>query len=455
MSAKPCLLRRGRGILLALLATVLTTMRPASGFSQQLTLSAEVDKAEFFEDEPIYLLARLRNAGTDTAWVTFFSLLTDAMTLSVRRGGSPPARVAKPVVDYVVLSAWRGEPVPPGASFLQTAVLQDIMGDEQDVRSHLYAHHLGPNEYELLFVFHAHAGVPRSAPLMLQAAPIDFRIRQRTTAEDAEVRELEAMRQMGSDTTRVAGRPRAAGYKAALIEWVERRVDTQPDDPFLPFLLSNGLYGVGQILWRHIQSGEVQRFDPDTSEVVSRLRLGLIERHDVSTAGPYLVQVLSARHLDQLAILAGELAATASGDMARYEVARKHPGQTPVQDSLAHLILSLEAQRRAAHLSGNAEQLASILADDFVDIGANGVRRTKQQNVEDTRAHVIQWTSLVAKNEQVQVFDSTAAVVTGEQEGAGTYSGHPFARKTRYLRVYLKRGGRWQNVAAQSALIAP
>src|SRR5947209_16702736 len=129
--------------------------------------------------------------------------------------------------------------------------------------------------------------------------------------------------------------------------------------------------------------------------------------------------------------------------------------QTPAQDSITHMALTLEAQRRAAHLSGNADQLASILADDFVDIGANGVRRTKQQNVEDTRAHVIQWMRLVAKNEHVQVFDSTAAVVTGEQEGAGTYRGQPFARTTRYLRVYLKRGGRWQNVAAESALIAP
>jgi len=129
--------------------------------------------------------------------------------------------------------------------------------------------------------------------------------------------------------------------------------------------------------------------------------------------------------------------------------------QTPAQDSIAHLVLALEAQRRAAHLSGNADQLASILADDFVDIGANGGRRTKQQNVEETRAHVIQWTSLVATNERVQVFDSSTAVVTGEQEGAGTYNGQPFGRKTRYMRVYLKRGGHWQNVAAQSALITP
>jgi len=129
--------------------------------------------------------------------------------------------------------------------------------------------------------------------------------------------------------------------------------------------------------------------------------------------------------------------------------------QTPAQDSITHMVLTLEAQRRAAHLSGNADQLASILADDFVDIGANGGRRTKQQNVEETRAHVIQWTTLVATNERVQVFDSTTAVVTGEQEGAGTYNGQPFRRKTRYIRVYLKRRGHWQNVAAQSALITP
>ena len=129
--------------------------------------------------------------------------------------------------------------------------------------------------------------------------------------------------------------------------------------------------------------------------------------------------------------------------------------QTPAQDSITHVVLTLEAERRAAHLSGNADQLASILADDFVDVGANGARRTKQQNVEETRAHVIQWTTLVVTNERVQVFDSTTAVVTGEQEGAGTYNGQRFGRKTRYMRVYLKRGGRWQNVAAQSALITP
>jgi hypothetical protein len=129
--------------------------------------------------------------------------------------------------------------------------------------------------------------------------------------------------------------------------------------------------------------------------------------------------------------------------------------QAPQQDAIAQTILRLESARREAHLHGDAAQLDSILADDFVDIGANGARRTKQQNVDDTRRHVIQWTVLRVQNEQVHVFDSTAAVVTGEQEGAGTYNGQPFSRRVRYMRLYLKRGGRWRNAAAQNALISP
>jgi hypothetical protein len=127
--------------------------------------------------------------------------------------------------------------------------------------------------------------------------------------------------------------------------------------------------------------------------------------------------------------------------------------QTAQRDSIAQVVLRLEAARRAAHLNNDAVQLDSILADDFVDVGANGVHRTKQQNVEDTRTGAIRWTRLAVTSEHIQVFDSTAAVVTGEQDGAGTYNGQPFARKTRYLRMYLKRRGRWQNVGSQSALI--
>ena len=149
------------------------------------------------------------------------------------------------------------------------------------------------------------------------------------------------------------------------------------------------------------------------------------------------------------------MAIAATGSFARAQQTTKLVNALGARDSIPTLILGREEQRRAAHLRGDADLLASILSDDFLDIAGNGMRRTKQQNVEETRAHVIVWTSLVARNEQVRVFSPTLAIVTGEQEGAGTYNGQPFARHNRYMRVYLKRDARWQNIAAQSTPIAP
>src|SRR2546429_8413811 len=146
-------------LLLLALAAAVASRGPAQ---QQLLLTADVGKTEFFEDEPIYLLVRLQNVGTDTARVYFFSLLSPAVTLSVSRGHGKLVEVAKPVLDVRVPLSWRGQPVPPGDTFLQTMVLQDIMGDEWDLRSHLFAHHLTPDYYEVHLVFAAHWAVPRT-----------------------------------------------------------------------------------------------------------------------------------------------------------------------------------------------------------------------------------------------------------------------------------------------------
>jgi len=302
-----------------LLGTALTTTHPLTGLAQQLKLSAEVGKAEFFEGEPIYLLVRLENRGTDTAWVTFFGLGTLPFTMAVTRENGNPVPVRMRSVDFSVPPNWRGDPVPPGASVMNTLVLQDLAGDEWPRGRHLFSFHFSPAEYEVHVEFAAHLGVPHTAPLTLRAAPILFRVRARTVAEEGEVSELESMWQMDWDTTSVGGRGPGAAYKAALIEWVEKRFGEHPDDPFLPFLLDNGMYSLGPTLMRQIEAGKLPRFDPDTSEVVSRLRLGVIERQKSSTGGTRLVQALSARHPDQLAALGTTLGSTLCGEMARYQ----------------------------------------------------------------------------------------------------------------------------------------
>jgi len=130
------------------------------------------------------------------------------------------------------------------------------------------------------------------------------------------------MRYMGWDTTRVAGRPRAEGYHASLIRWVEQRWRDKPDDPFLSFLLYNGPSVVGKVLEEQIVAGKVPRFDPDTSAMVSRLRLGVIERNKRLPAGAYLVQGMSARHRGEFQPLAERLGPSPAADMARYQMWR-------------------------------------------------------------------------------------------------------------------------------------
>src|SRR2546427_10266675 len=121
--ASECLPKeRRRGAMTALLFVALAAA-PCSGLAQeQLLLTADVGKTEFFEDEPIYLLVRLQNVGIDTAWTYFFSLLSPAVTLSVSRGHEKLVEVAKAVLDHRVPLPWRGETGSPVAHISETNV---------------------------------------------------------------------------------------------------------------------------------------------------------------------------------------------------------------------------------------------------------------------------------------------------------------------------------------------
>ncbi len=296
-----------RRVSIALICATVATLVPTSGATQQLILTADVGKTEFFEDEPVYLLARVQNLGPDTAWVYSFGLASrGSLRISARRGDGQEVPVSRVWVDYMCArpGPCRGKPVPPGVNLLSTVVLQDIAGDGQNTLRHLYRQHLAPDRYELRVELRAGGGALGTTPLAVQAAPIVFRIRTRTAAEEDEVRELEAM-------LRLEGYPSAVRYHASLINWVEERLSEQPDDPFLPFLLYNGMYVGGKILEEQVLSGKVPRFDPDTSAMVSRLRLGVIERNKRLPAGAHLVQGMSARHRGEFQTLAERLGAFA------------------------------------------------------------------------------------------------------------------------------------------------
>src|SRR2546430_16425456 len=90
--------------LASLLLIPIAVERPSGGTAQGLALKAEVGKTVFFEDEPIFLLLRLTNVGSDTAWVTDFAAISMAVQMSLRREGGP-VPVGGVLGDY----SWRDE----------------------------------------------------------------------------------------------------------------------------------------------------------------------------------------------------------------------------------------------------------------------------------------------------------------------------------------------------------
>jgi len=283
---------------LASLLLVSATMGPANAQNvRHLALTAIVGKAVFFEDEPILVLVRLANVGSDTAWVLGFGAVSADVEMSVRRNGDE-VPVGGVSVNYICPRQRDrcGEPLAPGKSHLSAGILQVRAGDERDAKRSLFVHHLGPGDYEL-----------RVSAYGVVAAPVTFRVRERSAAETSDLKELEAIRSMMWDRTKPP-------YEGALISWVARHPQ---DDPFLPYLLAEWLYA------------------PSTIEVLAReanldldsLRVVVLRADKSSPAGAYIAQSMEGWRPEQLAGLMEPLGKSLAGEMARYLVQQRQGKQ--------------------------------------------------------------------------------------------------------------------------------
>ena len=129
--------------------------------------------------------------------------------------------------------------------------------------------------------------------------------------------------------------------------------------------------------------------------------------------------------------------------------------QTPAPPSdVASTIRRLEATRRQALLEGNVDVIASLLADDFLEIDGTGAMRHKADNIAGGRSGRITWLEATATDEEVRVFGSVA-IFTATMRNRTAVSGQPGApRVVRVSRTYMQRAGKWLCIHAQSTLIA-
>jgi hypothetical protein len=277
--------------LASLLLLSIAVQRPSGGTAQGSALTAEVGKTVFFEDEPIFLLLRLTNVGSDTAWVMDFAAISMAVQMSLRRDGEP-VPVGGLWIGYVCLrSGYRcGDPLAPGESRLTAGILQDRAGDQKDFKRSLLRGHLGPGEYELRVSTHG-----------AEAVPIAFHVRERSATETKDLKELEAIQSMMRDQP-------PTPYEGAQISWVARH---PPDDPFFPFLLAQWLYF----------PGTMEGVDLDS------LRSVVLRADRYSPAGAYLAQSMEGWRPEQLAAMVEPLGTSLAGEIAGYLVKRRQHKQ--------------------------------------------------------------------------------------------------------------------------------
>jgi ketosteroid isomerase-like protein len=98
--------------------------------------------------------------------------------------------------------------------------------------------------------------------------------------------------------------------------------------------------------------------------------------------------------------------------------------------------------------------LDRLIADDFVLSNPLGRVMTKKEAIDAVTSPGYELDSLVNEEIRVRVF-GVVAVATALGTARGSFDGRQVVGRFRYLRVWVKREGRWQAVAAQSTNISP
>jgi ketosteroid isomerase-like protein len=92
-----------------------------------------------------------------------------------------------------------------------------------------------------------------------------------------------------------------------------------------------------------------------------------------------------------------------------------------------------------------------LMADDYLYTHSNGAVNDKAADIKETMSEDIKWTDTKSDDVKVRTYGNVA-VVTGEVTLTGTSKNYvPGPR--RFTEIWVKRGGRWQNVGGQTTLV--
>jgi ketosteroid isomerase-like protein len=118
-----------------------------------------------------------------------------------------------------------------------------------------------------------------------------------------------------------------------------------------------------------------------------------------------------------------------------------------------HEIDRQEETWRSALLKGDATELASLLADDYMAISASGTLQTKAETLANLRSGRMHFTALDVSDRKVRFYGTTALVTSLAAVHGATADGD-ISGSYRYTRVYVRDPrGAWKAVSFEASKI--
>jgi hypothetical protein len=109
-------------------------------------------------------------------------------------------------------------------------------------------------------------------------------------------------------------------------------------------------------------------------------------------------------------------------------------------------LIKAERDLASAHLTMNLIVIDNLLHRDYSIIQAGGKIETKQEVLDSYRSGNRHWDVAEVDELKVQVYDKMAKVI-GRWQAKGTNNGVAFNYQARFISIWIKEKGQWQNIS--------